>query len=111
MAQIYVPIISPFSVTGPLHEADDSHIQSHHIAYEIASLSRSLEALLAQYEAMIEEVAALQSKNELSNSNCLSNQLKKAEKALLNSMLPHQIRTVRARIHSLNHDLILMTNR
>lgn len=103
MAQIYVPVISPFSVTGPLHDADDSHIQSHHVAYEIAALSRHLDALIAEYDTQVSVVKEIQAKN------ASSTKLKAAEKKLMASLLPHQIKTLRAKLKELNADLRMMT--
>lgn len=111
MAHIYVPIISPFSVTGPLHEADDSHIQSHHVAYEIAALSHQLNALVAEYEAEVAVVNTIQLRCQASTQKTLAKQLKTAEKKLLASVLPHEIRTLRARLRTLNEDLMVMTAR
>lgn len=111
MAQIYVPVISPFSVTGPLHEADDSHIQSHHVAYEIAALSHTLADRLAQYEALIEGVAALQAKAKAKPTAAFTKKMKLAEKQLLNSMLPFEINQLRLKVKYLNRDLVLMTKK
>jgi hypothetical protein len=111
MAQIYVPVISPFSVTGPLHEADDSHIQSHHVAYEIAALSGALDQHMAEYEALIEAVNLIQAKAEGKPSVASSKKLKLAEKKLLNSLLPCEIKQLRSRIKTLNRDLLFMTKK
>jgi hypothetical protein len=109
MAQIYVPIISPFSVIGPLHDADDSHIQSHHVAYEIAALSHSLNALVAEYDLLVDKVTAIQVRASISKAKTMPQQLKKAERTLLSSHLPHEIKMLRARIKSLNEDLMVLT--
>jgi hypothetical protein len=109
MAQIRVPMISPFTATGPLHDADDRHIQSHHVAYEIASLNHSLNRLIAQYDALIENVTSIQAKHLYSPTKNGSLALKKAEKTVLSSMLPHQIKTIRAKIKNLNTDLQFLT--
>jgi hypothetical protein len=111
MAQIYVPVISPFSVTGPLHEAVDTHIQSHHLAYEIAALSHTLADSLTQYESLIEGVTALQSKAKAKPSSALTKKATQAEKQLLNSMLPFEIKQLRVKIKHLNRDLFLMTKK
>jgi hypothetical protein len=104
MAQIYVPTLSPFSVSGPSYEADDSHIQSHHLAYEVATLNRRLQALYAEYEAQASLVTAMQA-----SPNRVASKLKLAEKSLLSSMLPHEIKRLRARLKVLNRDLMSMT--
>lgn len=105
MAIIYVPIISPFSMTGPLHEAGDSHIQSHHLAYEVAHLSRKLKVLIAQFDAEVSNVTQLQEQIKLSKNNNLATNLQKAEKLLLASRLPIEINLLKGRIAELKADL------
>jgi len=112
MTTIYVPSISPFSVKGPLHEADDSHIQSHHVAYEIANHSRKLCHLVSQYEAQVAVVTALQEQAahcKISKNKGLGESLKAAEKVLLASQLPYEIKMLKTRIGDLNADLMVLT--
>lgn len=106
MAHIYVPVISPLSVSGTFHDADASHIHSYHVAYEIAALSRKLDDLIAQYDIEANQVKAMQQ-----NKKASSKDLKAAEKHLLASMLPHKIKSLRARLALLNADLRMMTSR
>ncbi len=112
MAIIYVPSISPFSVKGALQEAGDSHIQSHHLAYEIANHSRKLDQLICEYEAQVALVTALQDK--VSSLKARKNKeldlsLKVAEKELLASRLPHEIKTLQMRVKDLKADLMALT--
>lgn len=112
MAHIYVPIISPFSVMGPLHDADDSHIQSHHVAYEIAAMSRELDDLVAQYDIQAAQVGRIQAEYKAAPSNKrLATKLRNAEKQLFASILPHQIKRLRSKLKALNSDMLMMTSR
>lgn len=111
MAQIIVPMTSPFGQEARGAEYPSHHLQSYQVADQIASLSRELNNKLARYDGFVKAVKDLQEALMAApkpEQRALKAKLRLAEKSLMGSRLPLDIRQLREEIATLHTTLKLM---